>query len=108
VVRVISARELCSEMLAADLASVSNTLSTWDSRLSALEHRGSECPSLQRYRNVHTLHRDEETKELGLNKIGLVQASHDRPAALRALQREPQPGSFILIDEATGSRSARG
>ena len=53
--------------------------------------------------DVNTLHRDQETKELGLNEIGRVQLRTTRAAAVRPLlARTAPPGSFILIDEATG------
>ena len=58
--------------------------------------------------NVHTLHRDEETKELGLNKIGRVQLRTTVPLLCELYSENRSSGSFILIDDATRSRSARG
>jgi len=58
--------------------------------------------------NVHTLHRDEETKELGLNKISRVQLRTTVPLLCDRYSQNRSTGSFILIDEATGSPSARG
>ncbi len=39
--------------------------------------------------DVNTLHRDQETKELGLNEIGRDPAAHHRAAAVRPLLQEP-------------------
>jgi bifunctional enzyme CysN/CysC/sulfate adenylyltransferase subunit 1 len=56
-----------------------------------------------RYRlDVNTLHRDQETKELGLNEIGRVQLRTTVPLLCDPYSKNRTTGSFILIDEATG------
>jgi sulfate adenylyltransferase large subunit len=52
--------------------------------------------------DVNTLHRDQETKELGLNEIGRVQLRTTVPLLCDAYSKNRTTGSFILIDEATG------
>jgi bifunctional enzyme CysN/CysC/sulfate adenylyltransferase subunit 1 len=52
--------------------------------------------------DVNTLHRDQETKELGLNEIGRVQLRTTVPLLCDAYEKNRTTGSFILIDEATG------
>ena len=54
--------------------------------------------------DVNTLHRDQETKELGLNEIGRVQLRTTVPLLCDAYSKNRMTGSFILVDEATGSR----
>src|ERR1700750_1759102 len=57
---------------------------------------------LQYRLDVNTLHRDQETKELGLNEIGRVQLRSAVPLLCDAYSKNRSTGSFILIDEATG------
>jgi bifunctional enzyme CysN/CysC/sulfate adenylyltransferase subunit 1 len=52
--------------------------------------------------DVNTLHRDQETKELGLNEIGRVQLRTTVPLLCDPYSQNRTTGSFILIDEATG------
>jgi sulfate adenylyltransferase large subunit len=52
--------------------------------------------------DVNTLHRDLETKELGLNEIGRVQLRTTVPLLCDPYEKNRYTGSFILIDEATG------
>ncbi|MGI8702708.1 MAG: sulfate adenylyltransferase subunit 1 [Nocardioidaceae bacterium] len=52
--------------------------------------------------DVNSLHRDLETKELGLNEIGRVQLRTTVPLLCDAYEKNRTTGSFILIDEATG------
>ncbi|HEY9563908.1 MAG TPA: GTP-binding protein [Nocardioides sp.] len=52
--------------------------------------------------DVNTLHRDQETKELGLNEIGRVQFRTTVPLLCDPYSKNRTTGSFILIDEATG------
>ena len=52
--------------------------------------------------DINTLHRDQETKELGLNEIGRVQLRTTVPLLVDEYVKNHTTGSFILIDEATG------
>jgi bifunctional enzyme CysN/CysC/sulfate adenylyltransferase subunit 1 len=52
--------------------------------------------------DINTLHRDQETKELGLNEIGRVQLRTTVPLLCDPYEKNRTTGSFILIDEATG------
>ena len=52
--------------------------------------------------DVNTLHRDKETKELGLNEIGRVQLRTTVPLLCDPYAKNRTTGSFILVDEATG------
>ncbi|MBE7324810.1 GTP-binding protein [Nocardioides sp. Y6] len=52
--------------------------------------------------DINTLHRDQETKELGLNEIGRVQLRTTVPLLVDEYVKNRTTGSFILIDEATG------
>jgi len=52
--------------------------------------------------DVNTLHRDQDTKELGLNEIGRVQLRTTVPLLCDPYSKNRSTGSFILIDEATG------
>src|SRR3546814_8371173 len=54
------------------------------------------------FRSVNTLHRDQETKELGVNEIGRVQLRTTVPLLCDPYSKNRATGSFILIDEATG------
>ncbi|MGH3368092.1 MAG: sulfate adenylyltransferase subunit 1 [Nocardioidaceae bacterium] len=57
---------------------------------------------LQYRLDVNTLHRDLETKELGLNEIGRVQLRTTVPLLCDPYEKNRRTGSFVLIDEATG------
>ncbi|MGN6131705.1 MAG: sulfate adenylyltransferase subunit 1, partial [Nocardioidaceae bacterium] len=57
---------------------------------------------LQYRLDVNTLHRDQETGELGLNEIGRVQLRTTVPLLCDPYSKNRTTGSFILIDEATG------
>ncbi len=52
--------------------------------------------------DVNTLHRDQETKELGVNEIGRVQLRTTVPLLCDSYSKNRDTGSFILIDEASG------
>jgi bifunctional enzyme CysN/CysC/sulfate adenylyltransferase subunit 1 len=52
--------------------------------------------------DVNTLHRDQDTKELGLNEVGRVQLRSAVPLLCDAYSKNRSTGSFILIDEASG------
>ncbi|MGH3356174.1 MAG: sulfate adenylyltransferase subunit 1 [Nocardioidaceae bacterium] len=52
--------------------------------------------------DVNTLHRDLETKELGLNEIGRVQLRTTVPLLCDPYEKNRRTGSFDLIDEVTG------
>ena len=52
--------------------------------------------------DVNTLHRDLDTKELGLNEIGRVQLRTTVPLLCDPYEKNRATGSFILVDEATG------
>jgi bifunctional enzyme CysN/CysC/sulfate adenylyltransferase subunit 1 len=52
--------------------------------------------------DVNTLHRDQDTKELGLNEIGRVQMRTTVPLLCDPYSKNRTTGSFILVDEATG------
>jgi bifunctional enzyme CysN/CysC/sulfate adenylyltransferase subunit 1 len=52
--------------------------------------------------DVNTLHRDQDTKELGLNEIGRIQLRTTVPLLCDPYAKNRTTGSFILIDEATG------
>jgi sulfate adenylyltransferase large subunit len=52
--------------------------------------------------DVNTLHRDQESKELGRNEIGRVQLRTTVPLLCDPYSKNRTTGSFILIDEATG------
>ncbi len=52
--------------------------------------------------DINTLHRDQETAELGLNEIGRVTLRTTQPLLCDDYATNRATGSFILIDEATG------
>jgi len=52
--------------------------------------------------DVNTLHRDQETGELGLNEIGRVQLRTQLPILADPYAKNRSTGSFILVDETTG------
>ncbi|GLY71290.1 hypothetical protein Atai01_79090 [Amycolatopsis taiwanensis] len=58
--------------------------------------------------DVNTLHRDQETTELGLNEIGRVRLRTTIPMLCDPYFRNRVTGSFILIDEATGDTAGAG
>ena len=52
--------------------------------------------------DINTLHRDQDTDQLGLNEIGRVQLRTTAPLLADPYSKNRTTGSFILIDEATG------
>jgi sulfate adenylyltransferase subunit 1 (EFTu-like GTPase family) len=52
--------------------------------------------------DVNTLHRDQNTTQLGLNEIGRVQLRTTVPLLSDPYSKNRTTGSFILIDESTG------
>jgi len=58
--------------------------------------------------DVNRLHRDTETKSLGLNEIGRIRLRTHRPLLFDTYRRNRQTGSFILIDEKTNNTVAAG
>jgi bifunctional enzyme CysN/CysC/sulfate adenylyltransferase subunit 1 len=72
----------------------------------AIKHTTRVCRALIKdvqYRlDVNSLHRDLETKHLGLNEIGRVQLRTTVPLLCDPYESNRTTGSFILIDEATG------
>jgi bifunctional enzyme CysN/CysC/sulfate adenylyltransferase subunit 1 len=52
--------------------------------------------------DVNTLHRDQDTRELGLNEIGRVTMRTTSPLLVDPYAKNRTTGSFILVDEATG------
>ncbi len=52
--------------------------------------------------DINTLHRDQETTELGLNEIGRVTLRTTQPLLCDDYATNRATGSFILVDEATG------
>ncbi|MGH1561495.1 sulfate adenylyltransferase subunit 1 [Mumia sp. DW29H23] len=52
--------------------------------------------------DINSLHRDQETKELGLNEIGRVKLRTTAPLFVDPYEKNRTTGSFILVDEATG------
>jgi sulfate adenylyltransferase subunit 1 len=72
----------------------------------AIKHTTRVCRTLIKdvqYRlDVNSLHRDLETKHLGLNEIGRVQLRTTVPLLCDPYESNRATGSFILIDEATG------
>ncbi|MBM6402873.1 GTP-binding protein [Phycicoccus sp. CSK15P-2] len=52
--------------------------------------------------DINTLHRDQETQELGLNEIGRVTLRTTQQVFTDPYEQNRVTGSFILIDEATG------
>ncbi len=57
---------------------------------------------LQYRLDVNSLHRDQDSDELGLNEIGRVQLRTTVPLLADPYSKNRTTGSFILIDEATG------
>jgi bifunctional enzyme CysN/CysC/sulfate adenylyltransferase subunit 1 len=58
--------------------------------------------------DVNTLHRDMETRELGLNEMGRVQLRTTVPLLCDSYEKNRLTGSFILVDEATGATAGAG
>src|ERR1700710_3127110 len=63
---------------------------------------GALIKDIQYRLDVNTLHRDQETKELGLNEIGRIHLRTTHPLLCDPYSKNRTTGSFILIDEATG------
>ena len=64
--------------------------------------------SLQYRLDVNTLHRDEHADGLGLNEIGRVTLRTTAPLFTDPYRRSRSTGSFILVDEATGTTAGAG
>ena len=58
--------------------------------------------------DINTLHRDQEATELGINEIGRVTLRTTQPLLCDDYSTNRATGSFILIDEATGSTVGAG
>jgi bifunctional enzyme CysN/CysC len=58
--------------------------------------------------DVNTLHRDENAASLSLNEIGRISMRVTAPLFVDEYRRNRHTGSFILIDETTGSTVAAG
>ena len=58
--------------------------------------------------NVNTLHRDEGAEALGLNEIGRVRLRTTAPLFADEYRRNRTTGSFLLIDEGSGSTVGAG
>jgi bifunctional enzyme CysN/CysC len=58
--------------------------------------------------DVNTLHRDQETSELGLNDIGRVRLRATQPLFVDDYARNRATGRFILVDEATNATVGAG
>jgi bifunctional enzyme CysN/CysC/sulfate adenylyltransferase subunit 1 len=52
--------------------------------------------------DVNTLHRDQETKEIGVNEIARIQLRTTAPLLCDPYSKNRTTGSFILIEETTG------
>jgi bifunctional enzyme CysN/CysC len=63
---------------------------------------------LQYRLDVNTLHRDESASELTLNEIGRVSLRMTQPLFIDEYRRNRTTGSFILMDEGTGTTVAGG
>jgi bifunctional enzyme CysN/CysC/sulfate adenylyltransferase subunit 1 len=57
---------------------------------------------------VNSLHRDQDAGELGLNEIGRVHLRTTVPLLCDPYAKNRTTGSFILVDEATGSTVGAG
>ncbi len=64
--------------------------------------------NLQYRLDINTLHRDEHADSLGLNEIGRVTLRTTAPLFTDPYRRNRVTGSFILIDEATGTTAGAG
>ena len=58
--------------------------------------------------DVTTLHRHEGVPDLGLNEIGRVRLRTTRPLFFDEYRRNRSTGSFILVDEASGTTAGAG
>jgi bifunctional enzyme CysN/CysC/sulfate adenylyltransferase subunit 1 len=58
--------------------------------------------------DVNSLHRDQDTHELGLNEIGRVHLRTTAPLLTDPYSKNRTTGSFILVDEATGATVGAG
>jgi bifunctional enzyme CysN/CysC len=58
--------------------------------------------------DVNTLHRDEDSRALGLNDVGRVRLRTSAPLLVDEYRRNRGTGSFILMDEATNETVAGG
>ncbi|QKE85621.1 GTP-binding protein [Arthrobacter sp. NEB 688] len=58
--------------------------------------------------DINTLHRDQEAGELGLNEIGRIRLRTTQQLFVDPYEQNRTTGSFILIDEATGSTVGAG
>ncbi len=78
----------------------------------ALKHTTRSARTLVKglhYRlDVNTLHRDHDAATLGLNEIGRVSLRTTVPLFFDDYRRNRTTGSFILIDESTGSTVGAG
>ncbi len=63
---------------------------------------------LQYRLDINTLHRDEDSTELGLNEIGRVKLRTTQPLFVDEYRRNRLTGSFILVDENTNVTVAAG
>jgi bifunctional enzyme CysN/CysC len=63
---------------------------------------------LQYRLDINTLHRDPDTRTLGLNDIGRVRMRTTAPLFADPYRRNRATGGFILIDEATNTTVAAG
>ena len=64
--------------------------------------------NLQYQINVTTLHRHEGVPHLGLNEIGRVRLRTTQPLFFDEYRRNRVTGSFILVDEASGTTAGAG
>lgn len=58
--------------------------------------------------DINSLHRDTETRELGLNEIGRVTLRTTQQLLVDPYEQNRTTGSFILIDEASGNTVGAG
>jgi len=58
--------------------------------------------------DINTLHRDENATRLGLNEIGRVRLRTTSPLFYDPYRRNRNTGSFILVDEASGTTAGAG
>ncbi|EHP40504.1 sulfate adenylyltransferase, large subunit, partial [Cupriavidus basilensis OR16] len=64
--------------------------------------------SVDRVLDVHTLLHETDRHEIGLNDIGSVQISLQKPIVCDNYGDNPATGAFVLIDEATNHTVAAG
>jgi bifunctional enzyme CysN/CysC/sulfate adenylyltransferase subunit 1 len=78
----------------------------------AIKHATRLCRALVKdiqYRlDINTLHRDMRQRALGLNEIGRVRLRATSPLLCDPYSKNRATGSFILIDESTGSTAGVG